>query len=164
MIAKRVLQERYAEGISELYLHLQEKGILPPKPYSYVYWFFVNLNKRRGKLNFDSDFLLNYQVDVDGSSPPSYDPGMEWDLALDLKDPVLIDFLLNNHNNQKWTQIYRIIYDKQIELNLFESIMFEYVFLQGLSIREIQKITGNSFSWVYQYRKSLIEKIKKSLP
>lgn len=70
---------------------------------------------------------------------------------------------MNNENNERWLKIYELVYRKGLEMNLFERILFQYIFLDGLSIRDIVKITGNSQDYIYKQRKKLIEKIRDKI-
>ncbi len=60
-------------------------------------------------------------------------------------------------------QIYQIMYEKKIHLDLFEQRLFDLIFYENMSIRSIAKLTESSPSWVYQKRKTLLEKIREAL-
>lgn len=168
-ISKRVLKERWREGISSYYLYLYEKGEMPSNLYSHFYYFVVNLAKPSSEINYIPKVLRKNTEDEE-----FYEKTMativdqdnleeQLILKIDLNDAVLEDFLVNNHNNQKWIRLYEIFYQKKLKLDLFEEVIFDYIFIQGLSIRQIAKLTNNSPSWIYRYRKSLIDKIKIEL-
>lgn len=180
-ICKKSLKSRYGEGISLYYDHLLKKGVPKKKLEESLYPFLTMIKKPNGSLNYRPKKILGYSIDdyieedhihnnfdlnrvqynIDKLDVEYVDERIE--LMIDLKDEVLSDFLLNNPNNDKWIKIYRVIYDKKIKLDLFEEIVFDYMFNKGLTIKKISEITGNSRSWVQLYRKSLIEKIKKEL-
>lgn len=111
------------------------------------------------KLNYKKKLEKTYDYEI-----PEVHVDIEdlLDMNIDLKDENIIDFLTNNPNTDSWIKLYKIIYKGEIQFNLFEEIMLDYI-LSGLSIKEISKITGNSISWVYQYRKNLIDKIKERI-
>lgn len=170
-MSKRVLKSRWREGISSYYLHLYDKGVLPKNIGTNFYYFLLNLNKPSSQINYTPIVLRNSYDDMISDCGLCYkdilpsDDNLEESLTLkiDLEDDTLIDFLINNKNNEKWIKIYSIFHQKKIELDLFEEVIFDYVFKQGLSIRKIAELTNNSTQWVYMYRKSLIDKIKKMI-
>lgn len=158
-MAKILLKERFREGISEYYIHLVEKNKVPTSKY-HAYWYMKNLTQKNSKLNYQPIVLRG---DLEGIEIGDSSEELKNDLRMDLKDERLVDFMINNDNNERWMKIYDIIYTKGIKMNLFEEILFEYVFIEGLSIAKIREITGNSQSFIYKMRKELIEKIKKEL-
>ena len=161
-ICKKSLKSRYGEGISLYYDHLLKKGVPKKKLEESLYPFLTMINKPNGKLHYHPKKILGTKVeDFDNIDVEYLDERIE--LMIDLKDERLVDFLLNNPNNDKWTKIYRIVYDKKIKLDLFEEIVFDYMFNKGLTIKKISEITGNSRSWVQMFRTSLIKKIKEAL-
>jgi hypothetical protein len=158
--AKLILRERWREGISEYYIYIVEGNKTPSR--SGLYYYLININKKRGKLNFvKGQDKTDFNIEVEDLNISYSDDKTE--MMMDLNDENIVDFLLNNPNNSKWLKIYEIVYEKKIELNLFEGIIFDYIFIDGFSIKEISAITGNSKSWTQQYRKSLIDKIKKAI-
>jgi hypothetical protein len=160
-VAKDLLGDRFGEGISEYYIYLIDKDVVPTTKY-YTYWFMKTLTKSNSKINYQpvGFRLINNEYVVERSDS---DDIKRSDLKLDLGDDTLVDFMMNNPNNDKWLRIYELIYSKKIKMDLFEEILFEYVFIDGLSIRKIVKITGNSKTSIYQMRKELIKKIKEKL-
>jgi len=155
--ARQVLRDRYAEGISLYYEYLYTTNKIPEDLKKNCYNHFKNYAKPNSPLNY---IPVTLKGNLDDLESPVESPELEWDLQLDLKNEEAIDFLLNNKNNEKWMKIYETVYRKHIDLNLFENILFDYVFIQGLSIREISVITGSSTSFIYKIRKELINKIK----
>lgn len=160
-IAKRVLKDKWRDGISSYYMHIQKKGI-GKNPIPYCYWYFNNLNRPYSELNYVPVTVRNDYDDIN-MNKYTYNPEDEWNMNIDLDNDILVDFLNNNKNNGKWIKIWKVIYDKKIEMDLFEEVIFDYIFKQGLSISEIAKITNNNKSWIYTYRKSLINKIKLAI-
>jgi hypothetical protein len=166
-IAKKVLKSRFREGISSYFIYLHNQDKLPARPYPHVYYFMCNLSKPNSEINyipvtfktFDSEEAEEMMKNL----PQNEDLEVELMMRIDLDDERLIDFLLHNDQNDKWIQIYKIMNEKRVELDLFEEIVFDYVFVQGLSIRDIAKITGNSASWCYRYRKSVIQKLRAAI-
>ena len=158
-IAKKAIGNRWREGVSLYYLHLYEKNYIPKNVEVYTWFFMKNINKPSGKLNYKKKLEKTYDYEI-----PEVHVDIEdlLDMNIDLKDENIIDFLTNNPNTDSWIKLYKIIYKGEIQFNLFEEIMLDYI-LSGLSIKEISKITGNSISWVYQYRKNLIDKIKERI-
>jgi hypothetical protein len=169
-ISKRVLKSRWREGISSYYIYLYDKMKIPTNFHTNFYYFMINLSKPQSEINYVPVVLRSScDDDKDNTSiikeniADSVDLEATLMMQMDLEDEILIDFITNNHNNQKWIKIYEIFYEKKIELDLFEEVIFDYIFKQGLSIREIAKLTNNSPSWIYRYRKSLLDKIKAVL-
>jgi len=160
-IAKRVLSDRYGEGISAYYLHLINKDKIPANPPVTTYYFMVNLKKPKSSINYQK-FQHKIQT-FTGYEVIEHNEEKLNDMKMDLQDPTMIDFLHNNDNNEKWVQIYEILYSKKINLDLFEQRLFDLIFYENLSIRSIAKLTQSSPSWVYQKRKSLLEKIREAL-
>lgn len=159
-VAKDILGDRFGEGISEYYIYLVDNDTVPTSKY-YTYWFMKNLKLPNSKINYVPMVLRNaVPEDFDIPDATNYS---KIDLMIDLDDEIIVDFLINNYNNEKWLRIYNAIYGRKVQLNLFEEILFEYVFIQGLSIAKIREITGNSQSFIYKMRKELIEKIKKEI-
>jgi hypothetical protein len=158
--AKDLLYERYGEGVSEYYIHLINKDQIPISRF-HTYWFMKNLKLPNSKINYIPTVLRNAAPD-DFDTPDTTDYS-KIDLMIDLNDEIIVDFLINNYNNERWLKIYNSIYGNKIQLNLFEQILFEYVFINGYSISKIKEITGNSQSFIYKMRKELIEKIKREL-
>lgn len=166
-IAKRVLIERWREGVNSYFFYLHNKAEVPTNWNTNCYYFMCNLKKPNSEINYipvgfrsttdeeQENLILTYRTEDDLEN--------ELMLRIDLEDERLVDFLLNNEQNDKWIMIYEILHQKKVKLDLFEEIIFDYVFNQGFSIRHIAKITGNSMSWCYRYRKSVIEKIKRAI-
>jgi hypothetical protein len=166
-MSKRILKDRWREGISSYYIHLSDRNKIPQNIFVNFYYFLVNLSKPQSEINY-TPVTLRKSIYDDGIVSELYgsikvDVETEMMLKIDLGDDTLIDFLLNNHNNDKWIKLYKIFYEKKIELDLFEEVVFDYIFKQGLSIRQIAKMTDNHPSWIYRYRKSLLDKIKAAL-
>lgn len=171
-MAKRVLKTRWREGVSAYYIYLYDRQMVPANFHTNYYYFLVNLSKPQSEINYTPVVLrTSYDAETEGPNLREYNSYKEHIadpdnleaklvLAIDLDDEVLIDFLLNNQNNERWIKLYQIFYEKKIELDLFEEIIFDYIFKQGLSIRQIAKLTNNSASWIYRYRKSLLDKIR----
>lgn len=159
-ISKRVLKDRFREGISSYYIYLYDKGEVPSNIATNAWYFMSNLSKPQSEINY-------VPVTLRDTLDDNHEKGQSWnqleliDLKIDLEDERLIDFLINNEQTDLWISIYEVFYKKQIDLDIFESIIFDYVFNQGLSIRDIAKLTNNSPSWIYRQRKSVIDKIKK---
>lgn len=159
-IAKRVLKGRFREGISSYYIHLHEKNKIPPNPPVHIYYFMKNLDKGNSEINYipvtfrgEDAQILNVVVS-------------EWnkiEMMIDLDDEMLVDFLHNNTNNEKWIKIYEVMFSNKIELDMFETILFDYIFNKGWSIRKISEVTGNGPSYTYQLRKKLILKIREAI-
>ena len=159
-ISKMVLGDRFREGISSYYIHLHKKKLIPDDVNSHVYWFMYNLRKPQSELNYTpivmrGDFIDDHYF--------GHNPEKELIMNIDIKDPILIDFLLNNKNTDLWIRIYDVVYNKKIDLNMFENIIFDYTFNKGMSVKDIAKITGNSYSWVYSFRRDVIKKIKNAV-
>ena len=160
-ISKRVLFNRWREGISEYYLYLMNKNFIPANPERHFYYYMTNLSKPNSAINYVPKTLKTSDIEFDIS-----DNGKETlksDMMLDLNDEVAVDFLLNNENNERWLKIYDLVYRRGLKLDLFEKILFQYIFLDGMSIRDIVKITGNSQDYIYKQRRLLIEKIKSKI-
>jgi hypothetical protein len=159
--SKKVLHNRWREGISEYYLYLIKRGSIPPNPERHFYYFMVNLNKSSSAINYTPKTLKGGDLDYEfGDDNYSERKG---DMMLDLDDEVAVDFLLNNENNERWLKIYDLVFRGGLEMDLFERILFQYIFLDGLSIRDIVKITGNSQDYIYKQRRALIERIKEKI-
>ena len=160
-ISKRVLFNRWREGLSEYYFYLDRRGDIPKNPERHFYYFMTNLKKGNSAINYTPKTLkgddLDYEINDDGYSERKNE------MMIDLDDEVAVDFLLNNENNERWLKIYDLVYRKGLDLDLFEKILFEYIFIDGMSIRDIVKITGNSQDYIYKQRKKLIEKIKNKI-
>lgn len=155
-VSKLVLGERWREGVSEFYIYLEKTNKKPGE--RFTYYFMMNLRRRNSAINYKPiTFGEGEMPDIHVS------PENAIDLMIDLDDEVAVDFLLNNENNERWLKIYNIVYRGGIELDLFEKILFEYIFLKGMSIRDIVKITGNSQDYIYKQRRKLIEKIKMEI-
>jgi hypothetical protein len=159
-VAKDILGDRFREGISEYYITMIEKNKVPQSKF-HTYWFMRNLKLPNSKINYIPSVLKNSAPD--DFDIPDIDIDTKIDLMIDLNDEIIVDFLINNYNNEKWLKIYNAIYGRKINLDFFEEILFEYVFIDGLSISKIREITGCSQSFIYKMRKELIEKIKKEL-
>jgi hypothetical protein len=158
---KRVLRERWREGISEYYLYLVKRGDIPSNPHRHFYYFMVNLSKTSSAINYTPKTLKGSDLEWDlGDGGMS---AMKLDMMIDLEDEVAVDFLMNNDNNERWLKIYDIVFRGGLEMDFFEKILFQYIFLEGMSIRDIVKITGNSQDYIYKQRKSLIKKIKEKI-
>jgi len=158
-ISKKLLKSRFREGLSLYYIHLHKKKETPVYLEGSITQFIKNINKPNGDLH-RSPVNLSY---IDYDLGQSEDPTEKMDMMLDIKDEMIIDFLLNGKNNDKWIKIYDVIYNKKLELNMFESIVYDYVFIKHMSISQISAITGNSRTWVQTYRKQVIQKIKDKL-
>lgn len=159
-ISKRVLKGRFREGISAYYMYLYDRDTLPTNIATNVYYYMVNMSKPNSEINY-SPVTLKGSINEDCHITTNIEDKI--DLQIDLEDERLVDFLLNNEQTDKWIKIYEVIYLKKIELDLYESIIFDYVFSQGLSIRQIAALTNNSPSWIYKQRKAVIDKIKKAI-
>ena len=157
-IAKRGLGDRYGEALSSYYMDLYKNGLPKYKNgFAHFYFFITNLRKPMSEINYIPKPLLNDLTGVD----VSYDPMVKVELEIDLQDDKLVDFFMNNPYNDKWMCLYKT--KENLSLDIFEDIIYEMVFIDGLSVREIAKLTNNSPSWVYQYRKRVIQKIKDGL-
>jgi hypothetical protein len=159
-ISKRVLKGRWREGVSSYYLYMIEKTIEPKNINTNCYYYMVNLDKPNGELNYLPIALRDSE-----SEDCEYGEDIETklDMMIDLDNEELVDFLINNDQSDNILKIYKILYEKKLELNLFEQVVFDYVFKDGLSIQKIANITGNSKSWIYRFRKDLITKIKENI-
>jgi hypothetical protein len=162
VISKKVLGARFGEGISEYYIYLTKRGSVPEYVEKHIYYFMMNLKRSNSAINYKSLTFQN-SIPENFDVPDSGDELKKWDYLIDLGDEELVDFLVNNHNNDKWIKIWEVFYRNKVKFNLFEKIMFDYVFIKGFSIRKIQQITGNSQDFVYKMRKSLIQKIKEEI-
>jgi hypothetical protein len=158
-ISKNILKERWMEGISEYYIwSIENDGVLNERHFYYFMW---NLKRGNSKINYIPSGFKGHDGDIeDFGDRRDLD---KVDLMMDLGDEVAVDFLLNNENNERWLKIYEVVYKGGLDMNFFEKILFEYIFLEGLSIRDIVKITGNSQDYIYKQRKRLIERIKSKL-
>jgi hypothetical protein len=160
-ISKKVLFDRWREGLSEYYFYLERKGTIPTNPEKHFYYFMTNLKKGNSAINYTPKTLKSNGSDFDVSDYSHTERKL--DMMLDLDDEVAVDFLLNNENNERWLKIYDLVFRGGLEMDLFERILFQYIFLEGLSIRDIVKITGNSQDYIYKQRRALIEKIKNKI-
>jgi hypothetical protein len=159
-ISKKVLQSRWREGISEYYIHLIDKNKIPTNPPVHCYYFMQNINKPNGPLNYKPVTLKTSINDIEVADHFNED---ELDINIDFVDEELKDFLLHNTNSEKWIKIFKVVHRREVDLDLFETILFEYIFLNGYSAKHISEITGNSISWVFGKRKKLINKIKEKI-
>lgn len=160
-ISKKILHDRWREGISEYYIFLQKKNIIPPSE-KFTYYYMMNLRKSNSAINYIPKALNGVDLDYFELSDEGRTE-LKVHMMMDLNDEVAVDFLMNNENNERWLKIYNIVYRGGMELDLFEKIIFEYVFLKGMSIREIVSITGNSQDYIYKTRRALIDRIKEEL-
>ena len=160
-ISKGVLFDRWREGVSEYYLYLVRRGSIPKNPQKHFYYFMTNLSRGNSSINYTPKTLKGSDLDYDLGDDGRYESKI--DMMIDLNDEVAVDFLLNNENNERWLKIYDLVYRKGLDLDIFEKILFQYIFLDGMSIRDIVKITGNSQDYIYKQRKKLIEKIKNKI-
>lgn len=158
-ISKRVLKDRFREGISSYYIYLHDKGEVPSNIATNAWYFMSNLSKPNSEINYMPVTLKN-TLEEDQAYYSQID---RIDLEIDLQDEKLVDFLLNTEQNDLWIRIYQVFFEKRINFDIFEEVIFDYVFNQGLSIRDISKLTNNSPSWIYRQRKSVIDKIKMYL-
>jgi hypothetical protein len=158
-ISKKVLKDRWREGVSAYFIHLYDKNKVPTNIATNTWYFMVNLSKPNSEINY-VPVTLKGSIDSEDNQNISYTSIEEIEIRIDLVDERLVDFLLNNEQTDLWINIYDVFYKKKIKLDIFEEVIFDYVFNQGLTIREISKLTNNSPSWIYRQRKSLIEKIK----
>lgn len=159
-IAKRVLKGRFREGISSYYMHMVKKNKLPKNAATHIYYYMLNLDKSRSDINYIPVMFRGGDID---NVKIGYDEWVKVDMMMDLNDAKLVDFLINNANNEKWIKIYEVLFSEKIKLNMFENILFDYIFNKGLSIRKIAKLTGNGDSYTYDLRKKLINKIREAL-
>lgn len=160
-IAKRVLKARFREGISSYYLHIYDKNKVPPNPPVHIYYYMKNLEKPNSEINYTP---VTFKLGVDDAPEIAVEEGWKKvEMMIDLDDEMLVDFLMNNTNNDKWLKIYEVMYSKKVELDMFENILFDYIFVKGWSIRKISAITGNGPSYTYQLRRRLIDKIKTAI-
>jgi len=160
-ISKKVLKERFREGISAYYIHLHKKNIMPSKPAVHVYYFMKNLQRPNSEINYTP---VTLKCSDDGLEiVDSSNDYKKIEMMIDLNDEALVDFLVNNHNSDKWIKIYEVVYSKKIELDMFENILFDYVLIKGWSIRKISEVTGNGRSYTYQLRKKLLDKLKLAI-
>jgi hypothetical protein len=158
-ISKRVLNGRWGEGLSEYSLYLLESNKVPPNPPVHCYYYMKNLSKSNSKINYKPlTFQNKLDFDIVGE-----DPEDEINMRIDFNDPELVDFLLHNELSDKWIKIFKVVHRGEVHLDLFEQILFEYIFLKGYSAKKISEITGNSVSWVFGKRKKLILKIKEKI-
>lgn len=155
-ISRRILMSRWREGISEYYTNMERSGKEPTL--KHFYYFIKNLEKPNSAINYTPVGFRSGKIPV-----VSVDDWKATDMRIDLGNEEAVDFLTNNSQNEKWLKIYNLIYRGGLKLNLFEKILFDYVFIQALSIREIVKITGNSQDYIYKQRRALIEKIKNEI-
>lgn len=158
-MAKRLAVGQWREAISELYITIHKKGIKPDK--KWIYWFFKNITKVNSPLNYKPIAFRGDEINEDLGG--TWEQFNEVDIEIDTGSKEIVDFLINHENKDKWIKIWNIVYKKDIKLDLFEKILFEYIFIQGLSIRDIVKITGNSQNYIYEQRRALISKIKKEI-
>lgn len=162
-ISKRVLKDRFREGISSYYIHLYEKNGVPLNIATNAWYFMTNLSKPQSEINY---VPVTLKGTIHSKKVFEEQHHQKWnqidiiDLKIDLEDERLIDFLLNNEQNQLWISIYEVFFEKRLQFDIFEEVIFDYVFNQGLSIRDISRLTNNSPSWIYKQRKSVIDKIK----
>lgn len=162
--AKIVLKERFREGISNYYLHLIEKQNIPENPKSHCYYYMVNINKPSGELNYQSIKGLEFgSMDIEEAINIGSDDSVKIDMMIDLGDEQMVDFLINNDDSRKWIEIYGVMYGGTVKMDIFERILFDYIFNKGLSISKISQKTGNGKSYTYQLRKKLLEKLKASI-
>lgn len=156
-ISKRVLKDRFREGMSSYYIYLYDKGEVPSNIATNAWYFMSNLSKPQSEINY---VPVTLKGTLEEHHEQKWDQIEAIDLKIDLEDDRLIDFLINNEQNDLWISIYEVFFEKRLQFDIFEEVIFDYVFNQGLSIREISKLTNNSPSWIYRQRKSVIDKIK----
>lgn len=160
-IFKHQLGDRYAEGISELYIHLHKTGIIP-KDTKWIWYFAINMKLSNSKLNYKprvGGYEISYLEDEEVKDYIS-DETTKNMIKIDLGSDELVDFLVNNGSSEYWIKIYDVIYGNKMKMNIFESSLYEMVFEMGWGIRKIAEITGLSVRFVYIIRKTLIKKIK----
>jgi hypothetical protein len=161
-ISKKILRDRYCEGISSYYLHLYKKKEIPKNAGSHIYYYMNYLLKPKSDINYSSNMFKNQQLVGDEVYDDMMDAKIDLNIDFDDNDE-LIDFLLNNDNSKKWIKIYEILYTNKVELDIFEKSLFDYIFQDGLSVRQVATLTNSSVSWIYQKRVELIKKIKDAI-
>jgi hypothetical protein len=158
-ISKIVLGSRWREAPSIYYLYLEKKGI-PESGLVHYYHFCKNLNKPKSEINY-------IPLSMSGREPFEdelwHDDEPYMTMMIDLENEELVDFLLRHENNDKWIKIWEVFWCSNVDFDLFESRLFELIFLEGKSIKEISNITETSNSWISRHKKKLIEKIKESI-
>lgn len=103
-ISKRILKDRWREGISSYFIYLYDKGVLPPNPATNAWYFMNNLSKPNSEINY-MPVTLKGTLEEDQASWNQID---RIDLEIDLEDEKLIDFLLNTEQNELWIRIYQV--------------------------------------------------------
>lgn len=163
-LAKKYLNSRFGEAISAYYIYLIKKDAIPENPHRHFYYFIQNLLKSRSEINhIPIQLKSNIEIENIEISDSSLEE-KRIELIIDLSDDEqIIDFLMNNPNNEKWLKIYEVINTKKLKLDIFEQILFDYVFIKGLSIAKISNITGNTQNYTWRLRKNLIQKIKDEI-
>ncbi len=156
-ISKRVLKDKWGEGISEYYLILRKSKQLPLYPLPHFYSTMKVLSNSTSPINY-KPVTIRHELQP---NEPYYSPMDETELLIDLGDEAIVDFFLNNPYNDKWVRIWSAI--RHLKLNIFEEVIYDYVFIKGYSIDKISKITDIPKSSVYRFRTQLIQKIKDKI-
>jgi phage antirepressor YoqD-like protein len=120
-----------------------------------------NLSKSSSEINYIPVTLKN--GDLENINIAYDEETKRVEMMIDLGDEKLVDFLLNNTNNIKWIKIWEVMYVNKIEMDMFETILFDYIFNKGYTIRKISAITGNGISYTYELRKKLLDKIRAAV-